>query len=456
VVNLADDLLRQAGMPRPSDADMPLLYHALVRSMIECSQAEVRRFSGDWPSLLDPAGAHGMPSGEKAGSEPDGQGARFPSAGVATLSELLRLYHQERKLRPKVHDEMKMLVARFGEVSGMDLPVSKLTKGMVRAFKAAMLAKPRSLSRDDAALPLPDIVEKFANSDVERITAVTVGKAIALLSALTNWGVDNGYLATNPFSGMKPSAVAAEVTRRRSFTAEELARIFGSTIYTGHHSMKRWAEPGSCIVKDARFWLPLLGNYTGCRLEELGQAHVADVRCRDGVLVLNIDNSDLEDATLGKRGKPKEQGGKSVKTESSKRLIPVHPVVLAAGFEAYVQDLRARQEIHLFPDLKPDRYGHRTAAFSKWMARFLDYLGLANPALVFHSFRHGFKSACRRADLPIEVHDYLTGHSSGDVGRRYGEEHLPRIAAALAAVSFPTVDPLFMKVLNSTPSSQRR
>jgi integrase len=67
------------------------------------------------------------------------------------------------------------------------------------------------------------------------------------------------------------------------------------------------------------------------------------------------------------------------------------------------------------------------------MARFLDRLGLSDPALVFHPFRHGFKSACRRAELPREVHDYLTGHSGGTVGERYGEEHLPRVARAMVA-----------------------
>ena len=38
----------------------------------------------------------------------------------------------------------------------------------------------------------------------------------------------------------------------------------------------------------------------------------------------------------------------------------------------------------------------------------------------FHSFRHAFKDACRRAKLSEEVHDALTGHTNGGVGRTYG------------------------------------
>ena len=38
----------------------------------------------------------------------------------------------------------------------------------------------------------------------------------------------------------------------------------------------------------------------------------------------------------------------------------------------------------------------------------------------WNSLRHGFKDACRRAGLSEEVHDALTGHKNGSVGRTYG------------------------------------
>lgn len=43
-------------------------------------------------------------------------------------------------------------------------------------------------------------------------------------------------------------------------------------------------------------------------------------------------------------------------------------------------------------------------------------------AKTFHSFRHTFKRACREAGLSEEVHNALTGHAGGGVGRRYGRE----------------------------------
>jgi hypothetical protein len=35
---------------------------------------------------------------------------------------------------------------------------------------------------------------------------------------------------------------------------------------------------------------------------------------------------------------------------------------------------------------------------------------------VFHSFRHSFKDACRRAAIPEEIHDAITRHSGGGGG----------------------------------------
>jgi hypothetical protein len=52
--------------------------------------------------------------------------------------------------------------------------------------------------------------------------------------------------------------------------------------------------------------------------------------------------------------------------------------------------------------------------------RYTDDLGITDPRKVFHSFLHTFKRACRSARIEEELHDSLTGHTSGNVGRSYG------------------------------------
>ena len=64
--------------------------------------------------------------------------------------------------------------------------------------------------------------------------------------------------------------------------------------------------------------------------------------------------------------------------------------------------------------------------------------------LVAHSFRHTFKDLCRDADIPNDLHKFITGHSGGDVSSYYGEGHsLERRKEAIDRVSdFHKIDEL--------------
>ena len=110
--------------------------------------------------------------------------------------------------------------------------------------------------------------------------------------------------------------------------------------------------------------------------------------------------------------------GTRIKAHSSRRRVPLHPKVLKLGFLEYVKSLPAAGP--LWPLLKPNKHGVRTQAFSKWWARYSDALGVKDPRKVLHSMRHSFKNACRAVHVTEEVHDRLTGHAGGGVGRSYG------------------------------------
>lgn len=70
-------------------------------------------------------------------------------------------------------------------------------------------------------------------------------------------------------------------------------------------------------------------------------------------------------------------------------------------------------------------------------------LGITDRRKVFHSFRHTFKDACRRARIPEAVHDALTGHASGSVGRRYGSgQPVEVLAEAVAKLGYSGGAPL--------------
>jgi integrase len=108
------------------------------------------------------------------------------------------------------------------------------------------------------------------------------------------------------------------------------------------------------------------------------------------------------------------------------------------GFLAFVEKQSVAGHSRLFPELRAGKYGLVTAQWSKWWGRHARELGVTDKRKTFHSFRHGFKDACRRAGLSEEVHDALTGHANGSVSRGYGlGVPLTVLGEAVAKVSYP-------------------
>jgi integrase len=105
------------------------------------------------------------------------------------------------------------------------------------------------------------------------------------------------------------------------------------------------------------------------------------------------------------------------------------------GFLRYVEARRKAGDTLLIPAPRPDRYGKRTGNWSKWFGRCLrEAVKITDARKVFHSFRHTFKSAGRRAGVEEEIHDALTGHVSGAVGRAYSDYPLGPLKAAVDRV----------------------
>ena len=72
-----------------------------------------------------------------------------------------------------------------------------------------------------------------------------------------------------------------------------------------------------------KYWLPLLGLYTGARLEELAQLDPTDIIEVDGVWCLDINENGIR---------------KSVKT-SEQRIVPHHPFLVDLGLSRFAKGL---------------------------------------------------------------------------------------------------------------------
>lgn len=83
-------------------------------------------------------------------------------------------------------------------------------------------------------------------------------------------GGQKGYVAANYAEGLTITRKGKESEERAAYSTEDLMKLVRSPL-TGFRE-----------TKPERFWIPLLGLYTGARLNELCQLHLEDVKEADG------------------------------------------------------------------------------------------------------------------------------------------------------------------------------
>lgn len=146
--------------------------------------------------------------------------------------------------------------------------------------------------------------------------------------------VDSGLIDINPVTASRihKRLGSGKPKRRlddnRGYSWSELVTLFSHPEF----QQLRTAEgrPGNAV-----FWIPLIAAYTGGRREELAQLYVEDTHhdARSGWFIRIID----------------DHPDKSVKTDSSRRDIPIHPDLIALGLLTLVQG--RMYGTRLFPQL---------------------------------------------------------------------------------------------------------
>ncbi len=200
---------------------------------------------------------------------------------------------------------------------------------------------------------------------------------------------------------------------------EELARIFSAE---GLFSVLQGKGGGGY---HARVWMPLIGLYSGARLNEIGELTLSHI-ILDPIPHFRI---------------------KHAKNQSSIRDIPIHPKLIELGFLDYVEALRKSGHTRLWPFLRTQgKVNADSEVLGKWFGRYIhSKLGLPD-TVVFHALRHTFKDLCRNALIPRDLHHALTGHASpgqvANVGDDYGDGYSLEVKLAqMAKIQLPFAIP---------------
>ncbi|MGR5452105.1 site-specific integrase [Vibrio sp. PNB22_3_1] len=307
--------------------------------------------------------------------------------------------------------EASLQIERLIEVIG-DLDVTEVTRAHIVEFRDTLLQLPKSKVASIRNRPLLEQIELVKIQGLDTLSATTVKNCLRKTSVVFSYAIELGIIDSNPHVGVRVATAEkkTEASEGKGYTDSEMHRLFQADIFNDANARKPYGM--------ACYWVPLLCRYTGARLEEMSQLHKSDVSQSDsGIHYLNI-----------RRGE-----GQSVKNNSSLRHVPIPAHLIELGFLDYV----AESVGFLFPELKENKYGKKSAALSKWWGQTVRSLGIhtTQPA---HAFRHTFKTAIRRLGIADTVSDAITGHTPVGVGGSYGTveldtkkeaiDRLPRLA----------------------------
>lgn len=337
---------------------------------------------------------------------------RQAAAPGETIMELFEIYARENpnQIKSDTLAQARRDVGLFVDHVGSTFPVHRIDKKAVREWKALLLQYPVKATETKAfaGMKIAQIVKHNEIVKKPTISAPTVNRHLSGFSAFCTWLTNHGYLTANPAADMFLKKSKEKTTK--PFTVGEMNNLFKSPFFTGcqnDDAPRFWSKPGNVLIRDHRFWVPLIMLFSGARPAEIAQLGIDDVRQDRGHWIMHI-------TTEG-------EGDKSVKTAGSMRVVPIHPELAKLGLLKYYAERKKQGEKRLFPLAERNERGQMIAGFSRDFPRYLIKIGLkSGRGLSLYSFRHGAADALRRAGHLDEQFGFILGHTSGTMTQRYG------------------------------------
>jgi len=333
-------------------------------------------------------------------------------------------------IQPHTMGQIRRDVQHFADFVGPRVRAPKITRRMVREWKELLMDWPVKAAdvTDWKDMSAREIVaaNKASKKPKVVISKKTLRRYMGSLSSFSTWLVNNDYLEQNPVRGLMPKK--EETSRRKSFTDEELQKLFSAPLFTGCQktTWRGFDKPGNVHVRDHRYWIPYVMAYSGARPGEIAQLHVENVREQHGMWTMHI-------TTEG-------DGGKRVKTKGSMRVVPIHSELIRLGFVKHCQKMAKAGHKQVFPEVEIPESGQVAPEMSREFNRYLERLGIkSGPDIVLYSLRHTFVDRARLAGFLDEEIGLVIGHGQATMTGRYGVEQqgtLERRAAIVEAVQY--------------------
>lgn len=316
-----------------------------------------------------------------------------------TIIDVIEKYtvsHKE-KWKEKTFADYKSILSRFADYarSKKVMSINQVTADFIQDFKLSLIAPSGS-----------------------KLGARRADFIISVLHGFFNYASHSGYFTQKNI----PTENQRTLNRRDKakldgysfFEKEDLQSIF--------NPLHLYA-----VKKPHEFWLPLIGLFTGARINEIAQIYLDDFLIIDGCHVLKICN---------------DQPDQSLKSPAAKRIIPLHPSLINIGLIDYIEDVKKLPNAkRLFPYLPFGRDGYG-ALPSKAFARYLRKINVIDGKKVFHSLRKTMNNRLKELGISEETRSQLSGHAHDSINSNiYTQPHqLSYLKSVIDQLSFDGVD----------------
>ena len=336
------------------------------------------------------------------------------------LAEFAKHELPQSNKNPKEIERIRAGIGLFVDLVG-DLKLSEIDSDTLRDFRDG------PLSKMPARLNHAEVHFKTAGQGIKATMAAIAksGEAWPVMSAaerdqrmtwigrMFRW-LYGDWLREDPSAALRGTSVLTKAGRkiekqnkveRQPFTQGELTLIFGQSWFATGSGQAAEAFGVNRKWSPFEFWLPLMCLHAGQRIRELCQLHLSDVKQTPaGVWYLDINEATPD---------------KSLKNGESQRVVPLHPVLIQAGFVEWCQRLRREGFRRVFPELSWEPVSGYSKEAKRRMSAMLNGLGMPRDnTKVFHSLRHTANNAFIRLALVGQVPDIIRlrvlGHKAGD------------------------------------------
>ena len=321
-------------------------------------------------------------------------------AEIKLIREVVDEFLELRKgtIGGKMLDEYKVITDDFIEIIG-NIPVSSLSKDSIRTYISTQIILPPNRRKNPKYREM-SIVEVMKLKGVKPQSRINVNKFLTRLTTFMNFGVSQGYIKENYILGMKIPIPKTEGRKKREpFSPEDLVKILSPKTYLDYTidfgKTTKSRKPNVVKYQNSFYWAFLIGIFSGMRTNETAQLRIGDIIKKENVWMISIDETE----------------GKSVKTTSSIRKVPVHPTLISLGFIDYVKIIKSKGVDRVFPELTKQRDGYSTKISQHYNEKFLPSVGVWKKQVkVLYSTRHTFINRCYKKGVDRDIIKSIVGH----------------------------------------------